>query len=100
MEKAQGNCHLLHSIRANHVFDYLVESSHQDWKSLVCVQVNDDLSDMIDRVLSNHPLRGFDCIHLASALILHNAAPEELLFACFDKTLGQAAVAEGLKPLP
>lgn len=82
------------------VFDYLVESFQQDWKSLMCVQVNDDLNDMIDKVLSHHPLRGFDSIHLASALILHNAAPEELLFACFDKTLVQAAVAEGLQPIP
>jgi predicted nucleic acid-binding protein len=82
------------------VFDYLVESFQQDWEGFMCVQVNDNLNDMIDKVLSNHPLRGFDSIHLASALILHDAAPEELLFACFDKTLVQAAVAEGLKPLP
>jgi predicted nucleic acid-binding protein len=81
------------------VFDYLVESFQQDWKSLICVQVNDDLNDMIDQVLSHHPLRGFDSIHLASALILRDAAPQELLFACFDKTLVQAAVSEGLSPL-
>jgi predicted nucleic acid-binding protein len=81
------------------VFQTLIESFQQDWKSLICVQVNDDLNDMIDKVLSRHPLRGFDSIHLASALILHDAAPKELLFACFDKTLVQAAVAEGLNPL-
>jgi predicted nucleic acid-binding protein len=82
------------------VFDHLVESFQQDWEGFMCVQVNDNLNDMIDKVLSTHPLRGFDSIHLASALILHDAAPEELLFACFDKTLVQAALAEGLKPLP
>jgi len=82
------------------IFHTLVESFQQDWKSLICVQVNDDLNDMIDKMLSHHPLRGFDSIHLASALILHDSAPEELLFACFDKTLVQAAVAEGLQPLP
>ena len=82
------------------MFHTLVDSFQQDWKSLICVQVNDDLNDMIDKVLSHHPLRGLDSIHLASALILHDAVPEELLFACFDKTLVQAAVAEGLQPLP
>ena len=82
------------------IFQALIESFQQDWKSLICIQVNDDLNDMIDKVLSRHPLRGFDSIHLASALILHDAAPQELLFACFDKTLVQAAVAEGLSPLP
>jgi predicted nucleic acid-binding protein len=82
------------------VFHTLIESFQQDWKSLICIQVNDDLNDMIDQVLSHHPLRGFDSIHLASALMLHDAAPQELVFACFDKTLAQAAVAEGLSPLP
>ena len=81
------------------VFHSLIDSFQKDWKSFICVQVNDDLNDMIDRVVSNHPLRGFGSIHLASALMLHNAAPEELLFACFDKTLVQAAVAEGLRLL-
>jgi predicted nucleic acid-binding protein len=81
------------------VFHTLVDSFQQDWQSLICVQVNDDLNDMIDKVLSHHPLRSFDCIHLASALILHGATAEELLFGCFDKTLVQAAAAEGLRPL-
>ena len=82
------------------VFHTLIQAFQQDWKSLICIQVNDDLNDMIDKVLSHHPLRGFDSIHLASALILHDAAPEDFVFACFDKTLAQAAVAEGLSPLP
>ena len=82
------------------IFHTLVGLFQQDWKSLICVQVNDDLNDMIDKVLSQYPLRGFDSIHLASALILHDAAPKDFLFACFDQRLVQAAVAEGLKPLP
>jgi len=81
------------------VFHALMESFQQDWKGLICVQVNDELNDTIDKVLSRHALRGFDSIHLASALILHDAAPQEFLFACFDNTLLQAAVAEGLNPL-
>jgi predicted nucleic acid-binding protein len=82
------------------VFHTLVDTFQKDWESLFCVQVNDDLNDMIDKVLSQHALRGFDAIHLASALILHGAAPEQLLFACFDKPLVQAAIAEGLRSLP
>ena len=71
-----------------------------DFKTLVHRAHELGLKVMIDQVLSHHPLRGFDSIHLASALVLHDAAPQELLFACFDKTLVQAAVAEGLSPLP
>ena len=81
-------------------FHVIIASFREDWRSLICVQVNDDLNDMIDKIISQHPLRGFDAIHLASALILHEAAPEDFLFACFDQRLVQAAVAEDLKPLP
>jgi len=81
------------------VFHALVDSFQKDWESLFCVKVNDDLNGMIDKVLFSHPLRGFDAIHLASALILHDAAPDQLLFACFDKPLVQAAIAEGLSSI-
>jgi len=81
-------------------FHVIIASFREDWRSLICVQVNDDLNDMIDKIISQHPLRGFDAIHLASALILHEAAPEDFLFGCFDQRLVQAAVAEDLKPLP
>ena len=80
------------------IFHTVVSSFRKDWSSFICVQVNDDLNDMIDRIISQHPLRGFDAIHLASALILHEAAPEDFLFGCFDQRLLQAAVAEGLNP--
>jgi predicted nucleic acid-binding protein len=86
------------NISAN-VFDAVLASFREDWKSLICVRVNDDLNDIIDKILSHHPLRGFDSIHLASALILHDSLAEEFLFGCFDKRLVQAAVAEGLRPL-
>ena len=86
------------NISAN-LFHAVLASFREDWKSLICVQVNDDLNDIIAKILSHHPLRGFDSIHLASALILHEAVPEDFLFACFDKRLVKAAVAEGLKSL-
>jgi hypothetical protein len=51
-------------------------------------------------LVSRYPLRGFDAIHLASALIVHDRLPEEYLFACFDKKLLRAAQMAGLKTLP
>ncbi len=62
-------------------------------------EVTDDLNEPIDRIVANYPLRGFDAIHLASALMIHERIPEHFVFACFDRMLIQAAQTEGLKTL-
>ncbi len=82
------------------IFESILRSFRRDWASFIRVEVTDDLNESIDKIVANHPLRGFDAIHLASALIIHERTPEQFLFACFDKTVNQAAQIEGLKTLP
>ncbi len=72
----------------------------QDWNSFIRVEVTDDLNDWIDNIVSRFPLRAFDAIHLASALIVHDKLPEEFLFACYDNKLLQTAKTAGLETLP
>lgn len=43
-----------------------------------------------------HSLRGFDALHLASALFLGRSLGEKIIFSSFDKLLNQAAQREGL----
>jgi predicted nucleic acid-binding protein len=66
-----------------------------DWKQLHVVQVSQDLLGPAGRLIERHGLRGFDAIHLCSALWLG-----EPLFGCFDGRLSQAATAEGLSVVP
>jgi predicted nucleic acid-binding protein len=77
-----------------------LSSFKKDWKSLIRVEVNDDLNQTIDRIVASHPLRGFDAIHLASALMTHENLPEDFYFVCFDLRLLAAAQMEGLQTLP
>ncbi len=79
---------------------HLIDSFHDDWASFVRVEVSEELNKTIGRLVSVHPLRGFDAIHLASALAVHEHALEPFLFACFDKRLLEAAKAEGLSTYP
>ena len=72
----------------------------RDWNSFIRVDVTDDLNGWIDKIISAHHLRGFDAIHLSSALIIHETVPEEFVFICYDKKLRQAAHREGLETLP
>lgn len=71
-------------------------SFRMEWPGFIRVEVNEGLNPHIARVIEKHPLRGFDAIHLASALLIHEQLGDELLFASFDHRLMEAAEAEGL----
>jgi predicted nucleic acid-binding protein len=72
------------------------EEFKEDYGQLVLVPLNRDLDKSIENILKRHPLRGFDAIHLASALVFLLSETPPLMFACFDGALNQAARKEGL----
>jgi predicted nucleic acid-binding protein len=79
----------------------IVDTFHHDWESFIRVEVNDELNGYIDLVVEGYPLiRGFDAIHLASAMVIHERLPEYFVFACFDDRLARAARSEGLETFP
>ena len=79
------------------ILDVISNNLRSDWQTFIRIQVTDELNTYIDRALTAHTLRGFDAIHLASAMILHEKFLESLLFICFDRRLTQAAQSEGIK---
>jgi len=78
----------------------IASSFQRDWESFIRIEVNQELNGTIDRIVQTHPLRGFDAIHLASALVIQEKMPEGFLFACFDERLSAAARLEGLETFP
>ncbi len=78
----------------------IIDRFQEDWSSLIVVEVDSRLNETIRKVLARHALRGFDAIHLASALTIGSVAAGDLLFGCYDARLNQAAGAEGLQTLP
>ena len=71
----------------------------RDWQSYLRVELQDDILYLARDLIQRHPLRGFDAVHLASALSLKNALTEEITFAAADGRLLRAAGAEDLEPL-
>lgn len=71
----------------------------EDWSSFIIVEVDNRLNETIHNVIARHALRGFDAIHLASALTIGPAISDDFLFAGYDDRLNQAARAEGLQTL-
>ncbi len=78
----------------------LLSSFQRDWASLIRVEVSPALEDAIDRLAGRHALRGFDLIHLSSALTIRERRSEGFLFVCFDDRLLAAARAEGMDTFP
>lgn len=75
-------------------FDRSVAALRRQWPLFTVTEVDEVAAG--DLALK-HGLRGFDAIHLASAVTL-SRAPEvgDLLFSSFDERLNEAAAAEGL----
>jgi predicted nucleic acid-binding protein len=70
-----------------------------DWQAYIRVDLQDEILVLARDLIQRHTLRGFDAIHLASALSLRAALGEEITFAAADERLLRAARAERLRPL-
>ena len=68
------------------------------WTTSIHVELTQEVLALAKALLERHPLRAFDAIHLASALILQKGIREPLPFAAADSRLLDAASAEHLTP--
>lgn len=64
------------------------------------VDLTNEVLETAVRSLSRHPLRAYDSVQLASAMVARAADAELTDFACFDAELREAARAEGFAVLP
>ena len=76
--------------------NYVVEALIGDWDRYFIIEVSENVTKLGGALTEKQSLRGFDAIHLASALLLRNRTRLDVSFSCFDERLKTAAVAEGL----
>ena len=67
-----------------------------EWAAYLRIELREDVLKLARDVIRRHPLRGFDAIHLASALTLKRALAEDVTFVASDERLLEAARAERL----
>ena len=75
----------------------IVQDFDRDWDSYFLVDVSDALVKTAGQLAEKHALRGYDAIHLASAVTLQRQGDRPVTFTCFDPRLSLAARREGLK---
>jgi predicted nucleic acid-binding protein len=71
-----------------------------EWQRLVRVQATEALIGQADLLAWESGLRGYDAVHLASALLWRDAMGEDVTFAAFDRRLWVAAGQRGLLQYP
>jgi len=70
-----------------------------DWERWVRLEVSEPLTREAAGLAERHRLRGYDAIHLASALLLAARVGEPIMLASWDDALDAAAAREGLTVL-
>jgi len=68
----------------------------KDWSSYLILSITGDMIRLAGDLAEKHALRGFDSIHLASALTLQQELSTSIVFTCFDDNLQKASELEDL----
>ena len=78
-------------------FSRMVATFEKDWRAMTIVELSDDVLSLVPSLAVDLPLRGFDAIHLSSALWLHGRLPSFDTFVCSDQALLRSAAKVGLR---
>lgn len=76
-----------------------VDNLNRDWENYFSIEVTDGLVRVAGDIAEKHLIRGFDSIHLASALSLKSKTGTDICFSSNDARLNQAARKEGITVL-
>ena len=71
-------------------YQLVKESFQQDWNNYLLVELSDTVINMGGELTEKYKLRGFDAIHLASALLLKKQLEQDITGGCWDACLWDA----------
>ena len=77
--------------------DKIINNFHIEMEKVLIIELRDELLPIIRRLISKHPLKGADAVHLASALWLKDNIAVNVSFSASDLNLLKVAEIEGLK---
>ena len=78
------------------IYRRIVEAFVEDWPRYISVAITDGLVKDAGDLAASRALRGYDALHLASALSLRQQVTASVTFLAFDRALSLAAKREAL----
>ena len=75
----------------------LLSSLNEDWGNYLILKVTNELVRRAGDLAEKHALRGFDAIHLSSAVSLCQDFSAPVVFSCSDRKLQKASELEDLE---
>ena len=76
------------------------QAFQDDWKRIATINLAEYILKQAGSLAWRYPLRGYDAVHLASALTWQESNAEPVTLVTFDRQLWQAGKQEGLDVLP
>jgi predicted nucleic acid-binding protein len=80
-------------------YDVTWQSFEEEWPRYTRLDLHDEILQSARTLIQRHPLRGFDAIHLASALSLQSLTGEATVLVAAGRRLLRAAAAEQIAVL-
>jgi len=77
-----------------------LQSFNADWEHLIRLQFGEPLAARAATLAWEHGLRGYDAVHLATALVWRETLGETVTVATYDRELWRGAQASGLSSWP
>lgn len=74
----------------------ILSSFGKDWEDYMRIHITEEVVTQAGDLAEKHGLRGFDAIHLSSAIALREESSLPVLFSCSDKKLQTASRRENL----
>ena len=78
------------------IFSSTRKSFDSDWPNYFIIEVTEPITALAATLAEKHRLRGFDALHLASAVFIRDRLNQEIFFSAADIKLESPARKEGL----
>lgn len=78
-------------------YAHILNTLRQEWGTYLTIDVSEPIVTLAGDLTEKHDLRGFDAVHLASALALRDKTQTPVAFSCADERLKSAAETQGLR---
>lgn len=83
-----------------HDYQRIINSFLNDWSRYLVLEISDTLVMLAGDLAEKHQLRGFDTIHLATALIFAQQVKKQITVSCWDRRLWRTFQAYNFPLLP